>query len=89
MRTVICDGLAYRSIAACASYHGVTITVARYAITTTGTLNGLTIAYGDEPPEPAPDDTAGHCAIMGVHAEPLLAFGYCVRRMGVYQGQRV
>jgi len=82
MRAVICAGMAHQSIVACAAYHGVTVSMATYALRITGRLNGLAIAFGSV--QPAPDCSAPTV----VHGVPLLAPGYCVHRLGVYHGGR-
>ncbi len=84
MRSVICAGVKYPTIKACATDKGVGIRRVQYALQVTGALDGCPISYAD--PDPVWRCNRGR--IIHSQGEPLLRRGYCVHRLGVYHGGR-
>lgn len=80
MRAVICGGIKYPTIKACAKEKGVGIKRVQYALQVTGALDGCPISYAD--PDPVYRGKLGR--ILHSQGEPLLRRGYRTHWLGVH-----
>lgn len=85
MRAVICGGVEYPTIAACAMDRETSLARVRYAVEFTGYLDGFAIRFANQPP--APDERPAVLHVVHCPGEPLLRAGYCRHRLGVHHGE--